>query len=350
MTDDLLLLFDVLSLVSLAALFGHVLSEALLRLLRVRVWFAPLLGVGCTVFGSLAALGSLPLFRLRRLLLERIPSLRAVEIAAALWCTGALLLLIRHGVRRRRMSATHRRLRPVDDPVFIRACALYGMDSVPLLEAAGAGAYVFRRCVILPAHFRERYEPADRCAVYLHELAHIRGAHGVWLEAAAVLRCLLWPFFPLCWQLSRLSLTLEAWCDREAVRRGVSRDRYARLLLSLCGGEAPAFSRSFRMLRARIEALSPPADTARRSLALLCLLLGLCSPLLASAHSLPPPEGERLLFVDSAGSLHTLPFPEDGDVRPLLRAHPEAVNPCRYAIVWEGIFGVFGHSESLPES
>ena len=328
MTDDLLLLFDVLSLVSLAALFGHVLSEALLRLLRVRVWFAPLLGVGCTVFGSLAALGSLPLFRLRRLLLERIPSLRAVEIAAALWCTGALLLLIRHGVRRRRMSATHRRLRPVDDPVFIRACALYGMDSVPLLEAAGAG----------------------RCAVYLHELAHIRGAHGVWLEAAAVLRCLLWPFFPLCWQLSRLSLTLEAWCDREAVRRGVSRDRYARLLLSLCGGEAPAFSRSFRMLRARIEALSPPADTARRSLALLCLLLGLCSPLLASAHSLPPPEGERLLFVDSAGSLHTLPFPEDGYVRPLLRAHPEAVNPCRYAIIWEGIFGVFGHSESLPES
>lgn len=349
MMDNLLLLFDILSLVSLAVLFGHALSAAILRLLEVRVWFAPLLGAGFTAVWSLAALGSLPLYHLRRTLLERIPSLRAVEIAAALWCAGVLVLLVRHGVRRRRMSAMHRRLPAVDDPVFTRACARCGVSGVSLAEAAGTGVCVFGRRVLLPARFRERFAPEERLAVYLHELAHIRGAHTVWLEAVTVLRCLLWPFFPLCWQLSRLSLALEAWCDREAVRCGISRDRYARLLLSLCGGEAPALSRSFRMLRARMEALSPPAGTARRTLALLCMLLGLCSPLIASARGLPPPEGEQLVFSDGAGRLHVLPFPEDGDVRPLLRAHPEAVNPCRYAVIWEGLFCVFGHGESLPD-
>ena len=178
----------------------------------------------------------------------------------ALWSGGALLLGLR-GLRARRLR--HRlemEARPVAEAALgdtLRTCmAELGLRRrVEVLVAPGVAGpmtwgFVHPR-ILLPAG-AERWSPARRRVVLLHELAHVCRGDGLSRLVAEIAVALMW-FHPLVWLCAMWAAEeAERACDDLVLSQGVRPSRYLEELVGLV-----------REMRGRVGA-QPALGFARR--------------------------------------------------------------------------------------
>lgn len=144
----------------------------------------------------------------------------------ALWLGGVAVLSSRLLVQNYRFSRRLRHQAPVSDAKVLRLLAdcqramSVSRRLVCLETAAVSGPALcglWRKRLLLPPHFLERYQPEELRHVFLHELAHLK-RHDMavsWLMAA--LRTLHW-FNPLIWMaFRRIAADRELACDELAL-------------------------------------------------------------------------------------------------------------------------------------
>lgn len=121
------------------------------------------------------------------------------------------------------------------------AVPLHGLPSRwPVLRAAStdvgpALVGAWRACVVLPADFDSRYDPAEQMLILAHETMHARRHDGAWCLFGQVAAALLW-FHPLAWwALGALRRDQELACDAAVLRTyGARRRSYANAMLKTC--------------------------------------------------------------------------------------------------------------------
>ena len=212
----------------------------------------------------------------------------AVVLAAA-WLAGAALMLAQLARELRRVARLHREPAPAAWVAELRRLARRGrLAAVPALvvaDVASPQVVGLRRAVLIaPRGFGARLPAAERKAVLLHELAHVRRRDFGWNLVQRVALALLW-FHPAAWVLhARLARERELCCDALAVRHGASPTALARALVRLAEGAArPGLAMAIARrseLGARVHRLlgveSAPASGGMRAAAVaasvLCLV------------------------------------------------------------------------------
>lgn len=146
-------------------------------------------------------------------------------LALLLWLTGALVMALRLALDAWRATRLRREPAPVE---WVNAVDRLGRDWVPgvaLYAAAVAVPQVvgIRRPVLLaPRDLAARLPVAERDAVLLHELAHVRRRDFLWNLLQRCMLVLVW-FQPAAWWLhAQLARERELCCDALAVRHGAS--------------------------------------------------------------------------------------------------------------------------------
>ena len=163
---------------------------------------------------------------------------------------------------------------PVEGAAVLRA----GRRSVWLYESKRVKSPVsmglMRPRIILPSGMRPDDPGADM--IIGHELAHIRGFHGLWKAAALAAVCIHW-FNPLVWLLrSMISRELELMADRAALQEnGERREEYAYLLIRMAGGNAGVAASGFggRRIRERIVSVMKGKKTSVWAVLMAAVLL-----------------------------------------------------------------------------
>ena len=140
-----------------------------------------------------------------------------------LWLTGCCLMLLHLVWQLSRLFMLRRQKDLVGHQSHVR---LYSTDDTE--------AYSFGRNVFIPRNFDEEM----RCFMTLHELAHVKRHHFLWLCVFQVLLAVNW-YNPFCWLLLReMRLQQELQVDGDVIRQGVDRTAYQYSLLraSMLGG------------------------------------------------------------------------------------------------------------------
>jgi beta-lactamase regulating signal transducer with metallopeptidase domain len=156
-------------------------------------------------------------------------------LAAAVWASGASILLLRLLLGHTAMRGLVRRARVISLPSPHRAGA-QGDGPVEIREGAEfivpVTVGLFRSTVFLPTAWKTW--PQDKLAdVLAHERAHARRRDCLTAFAADFCVALYW-FHPLAWRLrKRLAILAEAACDDAAISSTGNRTAYARHLLEI---------------------------------------------------------------------------------------------------------------------
>jgi bla regulator protein blaR1 len=168
-------------------------------------------------------------------------------VIAAVWLTGAGLMLVALG----RRQARFRRFLGVLRPVGKRLMAADGASAGPAVLG------VVRPRVIVPRDFGHRFDTRQRRLMLAHEYTHLKRGDPAWNLVAAGLRCLFW-FNPLVHvAATRFRHDQELACDAAvlASRRHAQR-AYASALLALEEDlPVPAFGFGAHPLQERIHML-----------------------------------------------------------------------------------------------
>lgn len=197
------------------------------------------------------------------------------DFLLAAWLTGAVVILLRAGRRRREVRRIRRGATPVTDADTLelagRIARRMGLRSAPTLlhheeiECPMVGGSL-RPAIYLPVDF-ERDDHNGREMVLLHELAHVRRRDAV-LSLLVELACAVYWFQPLIWLAARrCTRAQELAADSCVLNRGILPSNYADYLLaswrkvSRCPA-IPASTLSLTgdcMLSERIHAVLDPA-------------------------------------------------------------------------------------------
>ena len=140
-----------------------------------------------------------------------------------LWLTGSCVMLLHLMWQLLRLFLLKRQQEYVSQQAHVR---VYTTD--------GTEAYSFGRNVFIPRGFDEEM----RCFMTLHELAHVKRHHFLWLCVFQVLLAVNW-YNPFCWLLlHEMRLQQELQVDGDVLRQGVDRTAYQYSLLraSMLGG------------------------------------------------------------------------------------------------------------------
>ncbi len=140
-----------------------------------------------------------------------------------LWLTGCCLMLLHLVWQLSRLFMLRRQKDLVGYQSHVR---LYSTDDTE--------AYSFGRNVFIPRNFDDEM----RRFMTLHELAHVKRHHFLWLCMFQVLLAVNW-YNPFCWLLLReMRLQQELQVDGDVLRQGVDRTAYQYSLLraSMLGG------------------------------------------------------------------------------------------------------------------
>jgi TonB family protein len=146
------------------------------------------------------------------------------QIAASLYCLGALAGLLRLTFAYRFTWQLVRRSRKVD----FAGADIYesALTAVPVTTGW------LRPKILLPETWRE-WDPGKIRAVLAHERAHVERSDWAMAAIAAVNRCLFW-FHPLAWWLEHtLARLAEEACDDAALRQVECHEEYAQVLLDM---------------------------------------------------------------------------------------------------------------------
>jgi beta-lactamase regulating signal transducer with metallopeptidase domain len=182
---------------------------------------------------QVSPLDAVPRFTLRRI----------ADAVPMVWLLGSALLF---GMAIGRSSEVGRRLRrtsaPVSNALLLSvqsASEQIGLARVPRVmqtssEMGPLVAGILRPTVYLPAFLVESALPAQREAMLLHELAHVR-RRDTWVAGLQFIAQIIWWFHPLVWWMNReLSRHRERCCDEEVVANLAGRRAdYARLLVNV---------------------------------------------------------------------------------------------------------------------
>lgn len=180
----------------------------------------------------------------------------------------------------------------------------YGLPSrarlleIPLLPVAMTFGHL-RPTICVPPGFSDM-DIESRCAVMLHEGAHVRRADWAWIVFARFVVASCW-FNPLAWWAERmLRVESEHAADDEVLRAGIAATNYAELLVDLAAAingrrcatvSLPIIDKA--TLKARVQgilATTRPRGAMSRPLALVGVVLALAVALpLAMAHLVPGP-------------------------------------------------------------
>ncbi len=137
---------------------------------------------------------------------------------------------------------------------------------------------VARPVIVLPSAMR-RWPQADREAVLLHELLHVKRADSLYRTVAFCICSLLWFVAPVWTAYRRLCLEQEMACDAAVVAGGVTRHSYAECLLEAARiSRGPALEVGFsflegraRSFKDRLGAILEKSEAVRRGGVLLAL-------------------------------------------------------------------------------
>lgn len=165
-------------------------------------------------------------------------------ILAGLWSAGAAVMLLRLGLEARRLARLPRRPAPAALAGTVRRLAAAAGVAVPdvrLADIAAPQVVGARRAILLvPRDLMDHLPPAERDAVLLHELAHVRRGDFACNLVQRLVLALLW-FQPAAWALyAELAREREACCDALAVRHGATASGLARALVRLAEGRGRA--------------------------------------------------------------------------------------------------------------
>lgn len=142
---------------------------------------------------------------------------------------------------------------------------------------------IFRKTVLLPTDYNERYSTKELYLLLLHEMGHIKNHDTVKLQFIDILQCFIWPLRFMKKYFVRDS---EILCDNRVLGVEDECDAYGELMLRECSTKhvvrGLAFSDSFHTLKSRIEAIYSHAPEVHR-IALLSVIVALT--LCASAVS-----------------------------------------------------------------
>jgi beta-lactamase regulating signal transducer with metallopeptidase domain len=153
-----------------------------------------------------------------------------------------------------------------------------------------------RPVIYMPAALLGTLTPAERDAVFGHELAHVRGLDMLWLIAERAVQILFF-FHPVAWfATSQLALARERTCDLRAVRSGelVPSNYWSSVLAALRAsqqdapafGLAPSLGPSAQPLKERILAMQQAQPMTRlKWVAMVCGTAILALLLLPMARS-----------------------------------------------------------------
>ena len=234
-------------------------------------------------------------------------ALRLALPLAGVWLAGTAAMLL--GLARDAARIAKLRREPAPAALAEAVHRLAGEGRVPQVRTADVAApqvVGFRRPVILaPRNLAELLPPAERDAVLLHELAHVRRGDFGWNLVQRLVLAMLW-FHPAAWALyGALARAREIRCDALAVGAGAPAAALARGLVRLAEAQAEtcapvglAMAASSRGdLSARVRRLLEPEPVAARHVpaaavatSALCLLalgagrLGLADPALGDSY------------------------------------------------------------------
>ena len=222
-------------------------------------------------------------------------------LLAILWLGGAAAMILRLALEARRVASLGREPAPAELVEAVRRLAGgWTAPDVRLADVPAPQIVGLRRPVLL-APYALRLPTAQRDAVLLHELAHVRRGDFGWNLLQRLLLALLW-FHPAAWALyGALSREREVCCDALAVRHGASAAELARALVRLAEdqvrpGLAMAISRPGDLATRVNRLFAAPASLPSRrlgpavALSAFCLLamgagrLGLADPTLGALY------------------------------------------------------------------
>ncbi len=163
------------------------------------------------------------------------------SLLAVAWGLGAALLLLRLAAGAWWIHRVVRRARVLDGPEWqkplVELADRLGLHDVPVLlmsERVGlpfASGLLAPR-IVLPAE-STAWSAERRCAVLIHELAHVRRRDVIGHTASRVACALYW-FHPLVWSAARrLRAESERACDDVAIELGILPSDYAEHLLDI---------------------------------------------------------------------------------------------------------------------
>lgn len=235
--------------------------------------------------------------------------MRAGEVAALVWLTGAVGLLTLGGYA---FSRTLRRIHSTGQPpqaelrrLIEQTAEQVGLQQLPVVWQAGgvsspAVTGVFRPTLLLPLSFEKDFTAAEMRHILRHELVHLKRCDLATNALLCLLLCLHW-FNPLLWlAFFRVRADRELACDAQVLAGAAPQTRldYGHTLLkaeSTCSAWSLGFVGLFQrgeVLRTRIGAVANPREVTRCGQAV--ALVGTLVVTFLGLTQAAPPEKEAL--------------------------------------------------------
>ncbi len=150
-----------------------------------------------------------------------------LEVLAAIWLTGSVLLVLRWF---RRWYKIHRAVRGATP--FPMQKALPVLSLAAMTEPAIFG--IFRPVLLLPQGIVDKLSPEQFEAVLAHELCHVRYRDNLTAALHMCVETIFW-FHPLVWWIgAKLIEERERDCDESVLRQGSRPGDYAQAIINIC--------------------------------------------------------------------------------------------------------------------
>lgn len=258
------------------------------------------------------------------------------------WLAGTAVLLLLFIIKALALFWAVRNSGDVSrDPVFTDARNRLGVSRAVRVKRSPAFRSVaswvlFRAYVLVPEDYEKRYNAAERYALYLHELTHIKNRDSLKCLLAGTVAAVFW-FNPVsAHALRRFKNHIEVACDRAVIGLGIEPAAYADLVGKFMAAKrrnTPAlhFSSAYKDAARRFRYIfnDPSFLPARedRNMALRCLtVFGLIAVL---ALAFPREDAEK--------------FPASGETIEREFANGEVVREY-YVFARQGVIGRFSRS------
>jgi uncharacterized protein (TIGR03435 family) len=180
------------------------------------------------------------------------------SLLAAIWCLGAVVVLVSWRQQWLLIRAALRRAKTVQLDAQFGAADLAVMESTSMPEPGVVG--IRRPCVLLPDGLVERLTPEQVRALIAHERCHIRCHDNLTAAVHMAVETIFW-FHPVVWWIERRLIDeRERACDESVLAAGSRPQDYAEGLLEVCRQSvgsplACVAGVSGSNLRARVEAI-----------------------------------------------------------------------------------------------
>lgn len=190
-----------------------------------------------------------------------------LTLVFAAWFIGALIKLAALTRMNRRIKRTIRRMERYVDNAGITEWAVWalGLRRTPDIRIAGfietpVSYGFFRKTVLLPANYKDKYTDTGLSLLLLHEMTHIKHGDTIKLLLIQLMKCVLWMSPVMGRFIKNFKRDSEMLCDNRVISlRSDERDTYGELILKECAYKTArfgfGFSDSYNAVANRLDAL-----------------------------------------------------------------------------------------------